>query len=207
MPEIIYPFALTTVDRVKQRLGINNANLDAVLLRLINGMTDFAESYCNRKFKEQAYANELHVTDNYGQEYVFLKNRPVSVLSSLQYRSGSIGSPTWNNMPTENFELVEDGKSGLIKVYGGMAKGLLVRAAYTAGFKIDFANFGNTSLHTLPADLTDCVERLVIRLFKRREDEGKSKVIFQQSVVDYMSDLSFEDREVLNYYSTPARFR
>lgn len=207
MPEIIYPYALTTVDRVKQRLGINNANLDSVLLRFINAATDFIESYCNRRFKEQNISNELHVIDSYGQEYVFLKQRPVTALTSLQYRSGSIGSPTWNNVPTENFELVEDGKSGLTKVYGGMAKGLLVRASYAAGYKIDFANFGNTSLHTLPADLTDCAERLVTRLLKRREDEGKSRTSYQQGSVDYMTDLSFEDREVLNYYATPARIR
>ena len=207
MPEIIYPFALTTVDRIKQRLGINNANLDAVILRIVNAATDFVESYCNRRFKEQTVTNELHVIDNYGQEYVFLKQRPVTALTALQYRAGSIGSPTWNYMPVENFELVEDGKSGLIKVYGGMAKGFLVRATYTAGYKVDFANFGNVSLHTLPADLTDCAERLVTRLLKRREDEGKSGTSYQQSSVDYMTDLSFEDREVLNYYATPARIR
>ena len=207
MPEIIYPHALTTVDRVKQRLGINNANLDAVILRIINATTDFIESYCNRKFKEQTHTSEMHVSDNYGQEYVFLKHRPVSALSSLQYRSGSISVPTWNSVPAENYELLEDGKAGLIKVYGGMAKGLVVRVTYTAGYKIDFGTFGNLSLHTLPADLTDCAERLATRLLKRREDEGKSGTSYQQSSVDYMTDLSFEDREVLNYYMTPARIR
>lgn len=207
MPEIVYTNAITTVDRIKQRLGIDNANLDPIILRLVNAVTDFVESYCNRKFKEQTISNEVHAIDGYGQEYVFLKNRPVTALTSLQYRSGSIASPVWNNMLAESFELVEDGKSGLIKVYGGMSKGLLVRASYTAGFKIDFANFGNTSLHTLPADLTDCAERLVTRLLKRREDEGKDHTSYQQSSIDYMTDLSFEDREVLNYYLTPARIR
>ena len=207
MPEIIYPHALTTVDRVKQRLGITNTSLDTVILRLINAVTDFIENRCNRKFKEQTHTSELHHPGGIGQEYVFLKNRPVSVLTSLQYRSGSISSPTWNDFPADSFEIVEDGKAGLIKVYGGMAKGLTVRATYTAGYKTDFTNFGNTALHTLPADLTDCAERLVTRWLKRREDEGKDAASYLQSSVDYMKELSSEDQEVLAYHSTPPEIQ
>ncbi len=203
MAEIIYPHALTTLQRIKDRIGITNANFDSLLIRLINSITDYIENQCGgRRFARQTITNELYSVYQHKQEYLVLKQAPVIILSSFQF---SVSIPptsgkTWQNFLASQFELVEDGKSGLIRVYGGLYKGTnIIRVTYDAGYLIDWANAGNTT-HTLPADLTDLCERLVIKIFKRRESEGKKQEGINQSQISWSDKLNQEDEDVINRY-------
>ena len=47
-------YALTSLQRVKDRLGLTSSGFDSLLERLINASTDLIESYCGRRFKETA---------------------------------------------------------------------------------------------------------------------------------------------------------
>ena len=51
-------FALTTLAKVKQYLGITDSTSDSILTQLINAMTDAIETYCGRKFKARSYTME-----------------------------------------------------------------------------------------------------------------------------------------------------
>jgi len=200
MSEIIYTNALTTVQRIKDRLGITSTGFDTLILRLINAATDFIETYCNRKFMEQTYTNEVYTINYPGTEFLMLKQAPVSVLTSLEYRAGMPSDPNYTAFIRDNYELVEDGKSGIVRIYGGVPKGVdVIRATYTAGYKIDWANFGSSS-HTLPADLTELCERIVIRTFKRREAEGKTRQSYEGGLIEWQQKLPDEDQQILNKY-------
>ncbi|SRR5258708_1948778 len=204
--ESVYPYALTTLERVKDRLGITNTNSDAVLTRLINGMTDFIEKQCGgRRFLQSTYANELYSVYSPRAEYVVLKQAPVASISSFQFSVSQppTSSKVWQDFLAVNWELLEDGKSGIIRVYRSLFKGINVaRCSYVAGYLIDWPNAGNGTTHTLPADLTDLCERLVSIEYKRRNSEGKDREGMQQSIIIWSKDLfSGQDMEIINSYN------
>lgn len=202
MAETAYTKALTTKARIKSLLTISVTTFDTVLDRLINSATDHIESVTSRKFLSATYTNEVYSvhTDNY--DYLMLKNAPVSALTTLEYSAGTPSNKNWTEYNDDDFELGEDGKSGLVRVYGGLVKGTnTVRATYTAGYLINWANAGDQSTHTLPADLTALCERMVIRMFKRREAEGKSSESFDGASVTWDTKLTEEDKAVINKYT------
>ncbi|GIW70325.1 MAG: hypothetical protein KatS3mg101_1072 [Patescibacteria group bacterium] len=201
MSEQLLSYALTTVQRVKDRLAITGANFDTLIQRLINSATYFIESETNRHFAETTYTDEVYSIYGAKQDMVFLKNAPVSAITSAQYRAGTPSNPAWTNFTADEYELVEDGKSGIVKLYGLAGRGInALRFTYTAGYKINFTNAGDMVTHTLPADITDLCERLVIRWFKRRESEGKTSEAFDGGQINWQSELTNEDKETIARY-------
>ncbi|MDQ3158804.1 MAG: hypothetical protein M3P98_01545 [bacterium] len=204
MAEIIYTHSLTTVARVKNRLVITDSGFDTVFLRGINAMTDLIESYCNRRFKSTMYTDQI-ISTRHGGTDLLLKQSPVTSLASISY---TVGMPkTWTAYnATNDYELIEDGKSGIVKMYAGLPKGEnTIKVTYTAGYLIDWANFGS-STHTLPADLSDLCERLVVRIFKRRDAEGKSQEGFESNAITWATELTKEDKMTLAKYKRFAPF-
>lgn len=206
MSEQVIDYALTTKSRVKDRLAITSAGFDTFFDRLISGVTDFIESQCVRRFKEAMYSGDIYSIYNDGQKHLLLRQAPVSALTAVQYAAGIPGNKAWTNYGVSDYELVTDGKdgviseSGMIRFYGALPKGTnIIRVSYTAGYKIDFANAGN-STHTLPFDVSDLAERLVIRWFKRREAEGKSTEGTGDARVDWAKELSAEDLLTIDRY-------
>lgn len=206
MPDQTLTYALTTVQRVKDRLGITTSVHDTLIQRLINSATDFIESETNRRFKETTYTNEIYSLHGARQDMVFLKQAPVSALTSAQYRAGTVSNPQWTDFNADDYELLEDGASGIVKFYGGVIRGInVVRFTYTAGYKINFTNYGDNITHTLPTDITELAERLVVRWFKRRESEGKLNESFEGATLQWANDLTGEDKEtIVKYRRLPA---
>lgn len=202
----ILTYALTTLARVKTRLSITGTGNDALLTELISAATDFIQGECNRFFKETVYANEIYSVYGADPKHVFLKQAPVSALTSAQYRAGLPSTPNWTNFIADDYELLEDGKSGIIRVYSLPRGANVARFTYTAGYKIDFASIGNSALHTLPVDLSDLCERLAVKLFKRRESEGKQSEAFEGGNVTWQGLLNEEDKLTINRYKRPAPF-
>lgn len=202
MAEALYAHALTTQARVKEKLGITAAGFDTVLLRLINSATDWIENACGeRRFKSTTYTNEVYSVNASGQKFLCLKQAGVSSLASLSYRAGTPSSPNWTAFSSDEYELVGDGSAGLVRVYGGLSAGTnTVRATYTAGYLINWSSAGDASTHTLPADVSEFCDRLVIKAFKRRETAGKSSESYEGSNVTWASSLDDEDKAVIDRY-------
>ncbi len=201
MAEALLSYALTTVARVKTRLTITVSTHDTILLYLINSVTDFIEGECNRRFKETTYTNEVYSIQGQGNNFLNLKQSPVSSVTSLQYRAGLKSNPNWTEFAADDWELLEDGAPGIIELHGSFTQGGNgIRASYVAGYKINFANYGDMTTHTLPADLTDLAERLAIKLFKRREAEGKAREDFNGGSITWKDLLNPEDTETINKY-------
>lgn len=206
MPEIILPYALTTLDRIKDQLGVDKTAQDAVILRKINSVTDWIESQCNRRFLRTTYTNELYTVRDPRQTILLLKNAPVTTLGAIQYRQGQVGSPTWTAYTANDYELVTDGKSGMVKFYTYLNQGLVqgvntVRvASYVAGYLIDFKNMGDVALHNLPGDISELAEKLVIKWFQKRAIPGKTSESFNGNTITWDKLLDFEDQETLKQY-------
>ena len=205
MPEKILAYALTTLERVKDRMTLSESGFDTLLSREINAVTDFIESQTGQRFKETTYTNELYSIEQSGQKYLVLKHAPVASVTSIAYGVGTPSSKGWTTYGADDYELVDDGKSGLVRMHAGLPCGTnTVRATYVAGYKIAWGATGDagdaTPTHKLPADLTDLAERLVIRWFKRREAVGKSQEGFESGNVTYKDLLDSEDIETINRY-------
>lgn len=195
-------YALTTVARVKARLGITDTGFDTVLISYVNAVTAFIETRTNRRFKQATYTQELHHLDG-DRRVIALKNAPVASVSAFQYRGGTPGTPAWADFSVEDYELLEDGKTGLIQLYISPGSNT-VRATYSAGYLIDFSNYGNEASHTLPYDITELAERLITKRFKKRDDEGKTSVAFGGSTTTWEKLLDPDDEELLGRYSRGA---
>jgi hypothetical protein len=198
--EQLLSYALTTVQRVKDRLAISASGHDDVIRRLINSATDFIESQTNRRFKETTYENEVYSLFGANQDMVFLKQAPVISITSAQYRAGTPSNPSWTNFYADDYELLDGGASGIVKLYNNIIGINAVRFTYVAGYKIDFNNAGDNETHTLPADITDLCERLVIRWFKRRESEGRGGETFNGATINWNNELSEEDKATIAKY-------
>ena len=207
MAESLLSYALTTVQRLKDRLVISGSTHDTQLQRLANGITDFIESYCNRRFLRTTYTQEVYSIHAKNARFLILRNAPVASISAFQYSIGTPSNKSWTDYSADDYELVENGKSGLIRCYATLPYGTnTVRVTYAAGYLINFGNAGDNSTHTLPADLTEVAERMIVRAFKRRDNEGKDTESFDGGSVTWSKYLTDDDKVILAKYERLPEF-
>ncbi len=134
----------------------------------------------------------------------------ISGLVNLEFRSGTpTTNPAWTNYIPDQFELKDQGRAGIIRVYGYIQRiyDNSIRATYWAGYLVNWANAGDNLTHTLPADLTRTCENLVVRSFKRRQLAGQTSVALMGATTSYDKELSTEDKAViLRYKKVPIYF-
>lgn len=193
----IQAHALTTVARVKSRMEITASTWDTIIAELINGATDFIEGECGgRRFKSTTYTQEVYSREE-GQRLMMLRNWPVTALSAAQYRPGTVSSPSWTDVPANDYQLVEDGKFGMVEVDLAIYGHNVLRFTYTAGYTIDFS----TASGHLPYEISDLCERLTVWAFKKRNSEGKATEAAQEASHSWREALSKDDRGMLLRYS------
>lgn len=202
MAETPIAYGLTTKNRVKDRIGISDSRLDTVIDRLIGEVTDFIESMCGgRRFLRTTYTNEVYSILNSNQKMIALRNIPLISISSAQYRFGLKSDPNWTEFNTDDWEIVNDGGSGLVRVWG-LVNGInSLRFSYVAGYLIDFENAGTPASHTLPMDLSGLAERLVDKRMRRRNKEGVADETYQGGSVTYKELLDEDDRQTIARYT------
>lgn len=189
-------YALTTVDRVRNvRLRIENDGFDTLFANLINAVSDFIEGECNRRFMKTDY-EEFHTVHSYGQKMLVLRNSPITEVTAFEYRSGTKTNPTWNAFDPDSWELDEE--AGIIETNGMLEK--FLKVSYSAGYLIDWGNYDDEESHTLPSDITDLAERMVVKWYKRREAEGKMSEGFDGAQIAWRDDLTKDDQATLNRY-------
>jgi len=123
-----------------------------------------------------------------------LRNTPVFPaadgihIASFQWRAGTPSNPSWTDFIADQYELINprtdpiSGQiwypSGMIKVYGVMPRiySNMIRASYTAGYPVNWANPEDHNTHWLPGDITSVCENLVVRRVKRRGLAGHPAV-------------------------------
>ena len=288
--ESVVWYALTTLARVRDRLGNPGEALNPVLIRMVNSLTDYVERECGRTGVDRMapndghlllkqYLNEQYSVNGMRQDKLILNNGPVfyavlqadlqagnpvatnvkngsgvkpgmllyaiggdangpalfpfgtavlsvdamtgditmtktasatatqavfevSGLVSFQWRAGVPSNPQWTTFIQDQFEILEQGTPGAIRVYGVMPRiySNMLRATYWAGYAYDWANAGNMTTHRVPADLTEMVENLIVRRFKRRDMAGKTSEAMQGATTTWDKELDTMDQEIINNY-------
>jgi hypothetical protein len=126
----------------------------------------------------------------------------ITGLISFQWRAGTPSNPSWTDFITDQFELEQQGYSGIIRVYGVMPRlySNMLRATYVAGYPVDWPNAGNGGSHQLPADLSNTCDNVVERIFKRRGLAGKASESIQGATVAFRNDLDQMDLDTIARY-------
>ncbi len=273
-------YALTTVQRVKDILQIDDDGFDTLLTRYVVGATDFVERQCGKNGPEKypndghfvlkKYVQEVYSVRGKHQQKLLLRNAPVfyailqgtttagnptitgladttgvqpgmpiiseqfpigtkvlsvaatsvtmtlnagtssteaiaevSGLLKFQWRAGTPSNPSWTDFIADQFELEEQGTSGILRVYGTMPQlySNMLRATYWAGFPVDWDNAGNAVTHRLPGDLTRLTENLIVRMFKRRKDPGKNGETLNGATINWKDALDAMDTHTIQTYT------
>ena len=179
---------LTTKAKVKAQLGISDTTYDDYLDELITNISALVETYCNRNFTQASYTE--YFDTNKGDKKLFLRNLPVSSLSSVSYKTGNFGNPVYVAFNSNDYLL----KDSQTLVFAGSLPDSeqFVKVVYTGGYLIDFDTEGSAT-HTLPNDLELAVTELVALNFQQRQSEGVlSETTEGQSVT--FSNTKFTDK-------------
>lgn len=144
-------YALTTVEDVKESLGISSSDhsKDNLIKRKINLATMLIETFCNltadHHFKETTYTNEYY--DGEGIDQLVLRMRPVTALTSFQYGDSSLNSGNFSDVESELYFL--DGNAGTID-------GLFTQNRNWSGYRVTYT----AGYATIPADLAEAATSL-----------------------------------------------
>lgn len=189
--------ALTTLERVKTKLEIGTTDYDTTLELIINEVSNYVEIFCKRKFLAQDYTELYNGNDI--RQALFLRQLPVNSITSFQYRSGAVSNPVWVDIDADSYE--QDELLDALTIYTPLPSGRNnIKVVYNAGYKIDFANITNESLHNLPLDLTMACESLVAKAFNMRKSQGKASESFEGANIDWNENMSKENYDVLSNY-------
>ena len=203
MPTLV-KYALTSESRVKDRLAITNSDLDTVIKRMIYGATDFIQRACDTVFKQTTYTDEKYngsesMYTEKSDYILILRKGNVSSVTAIKYNNGTQGTPSWVTMSADDY--VVDYETGIIHFYAPLPSGIQnIAVTYVSGYLIDFSNEFDSSLHTLPYDVSDLCERLVVKLLKRRESEGRSNETFNGSTITWGDFLEDHDKSIIANY-------
>ena len=130
-------WALTTVADVKENLGIasSDTSKDNLIKRKINQATQMIESFCNLPYNhhlvQTTYTNEEY--DGQGSNALSLRMRPVTAVTSFQYRTSPDSTNDWDDVDTDLYFL--DQGAGVIELLFNQTRGWnRYRVTYTAGY-------------------------------------------------------------------------
>lgn len=190
---VLLSYALTTVSDVKESLGISSgdSSKDNLIKRKINQATEMIEGYCllpaDHHFKETTYTNEEYDASN--SQQLLLRMRPVSLVTSVQYRNTSLNEDSWTTEETTDYFL--DGAAGVLEgnlFYGSYNRW---RVSYVAGYE------------TIPADLAEACVILASYLVEnaatgsgvKKKQEGSRSIEYHSpnSTNSLVEDLSLDD--------------
>jgi len=181
-------YALTTVDDVKENLGVTVNTYNNLIIRKINQATEIIENYTGRRFKLTAYTNDEYDATNTDQ--LILRQRPVVVdddhTFSMGSRDTSLNDDDWSTTDA-NLQFV-DSKAGVVDLnFGAIGHWNRYRVSYSAGYA------------TIPFDLSEAAAELASYLVKNTssysisvtgEDTNVKKKTEGQRSIEYFENKS-----------------
>lgn len=173
-------YALTTVADVKESLGIDAGNTakDNLIKRKINQATLLIESFCNlprdHHFKEATYTNETY--DGSASSQLVLRMRPVSAVSSFQYRESPESDASFTDVDSDFY---------FSNLEAGVLNGLFTQNRNWSGYRVTYT----AGYSTIPADLAEAcvmlasswVENSVSGVAIKRKTEGQRSIEYFDS--------------------------
>ena len=176
-------YALTTVARFVSYAELTNltAAQETVLEILVNQATEFIENYCDRRFQQTAYTNEVY--DGDGGSTINLRQYPVASGETfgLDVRSSAENEDDWDDIDSDDYFVQYD--EGIIELPDGRFfhnAPRRYRVTYTAGF--DFDNSATFLSDTEAGDVEyACWLLLQVQWNKRKGDPS----VISEKIGDY----------------------
>lgn len=198
-------YALTTVDDVKETLGIasGNTSKDNLIKRKINQATRMIEAYCalpeDHHFKQATYTNEEYAGTGTNQ-FIF-NMRPVTSITSFQRANSGESDASWEDVESQYYfpDNLDAGVMPLL--FGENDRFNSYRVTYVAGYS------------TIPADLAEACVTLAAYLVEnattgsgvKSKQEGSRKIeYFEPTVGNSLIDQLSLDDLLTRYIMTPV---
>lgn len=169
---------LTTTAKVKSYLGISSSTFDALIAEMVTNYSALVEDLCNRVFNSATFTE--YFDTHRGESKIFLKNYPVTSITSNQYRSGTVGSITWSDFNVNDYLLNDNGKISYMSCLPESEK--YIKVVYVGGYA------------TLPAGLVQIVTELVAGKFNVRNSDGILSETTEGQSVTYKDDGTIESK-------------
>lgn len=158
---------LITIQEVKDYLiGIGEAipaTHDALLTRMVGGISGDAEDFCRRKFDAATYTSELH-TGKRGQQHLYPHQWPINSVTSVKIDGTAITEDT-------DFTDIDPAKWVKYKTSDGVWVALFLGDTWESdpmGIEITY-NGGYT---TIPDNLKRAVTQLCVEAYLHRGKQG-----------------------------------
>jgi hypothetical protein len=183
---------LTTLDNLKEWLGLTGAQDDALLARMITAYSQYIKTFLAR---EVLSANYVEVRDGKPTGIMSFANYPVTAVASVTINGQSI--PASPDNATMQFGYGFDAEQIWLVGYGfspwccyGVGRSRRnVRLAYTAGFA------------TVPADIEQALIETIGLRYREKDRIGyQSKSLAGETISFTMKDFSASAQTVLNSY-------
>lgn len=193
-------YALTTVADVKESLGITSGDhsKDNLITRKINQATRMIENYCDCRFAQTTYTDELY--DGHGGNELVLRHKPIISVTSLAYR----------NVPdNQNQFTTVDSSDYFINNDYGVIEYLAPFTAYYDRWKITYV----AGYATIPEDVAEACATLAAYLVQngtsgtniKRKREGQREIEYFDNTAgsgdSLIEQLGLSD--VLDAYASP----
>lgn len=192
--------ALCSVQLVKDILKKSDSGDDAIITTLINSVSVWVETYCDRLFSQ---ATRTEYYDGDGLSELFVRQYPVTAITSIHNDPNSPPDYDAAYLEDSDYYGIKTDTDGLIyfrnsSLYKGTEN---IKVIYTAGY--DRGSAIGASDDTLPEDLQLAVARHVARLWK--EVGGPvlghiSKTSSGGGATKYLKTIEPMDQEVFDRY-------
>jgi uncharacterized phiE125 gp8 family phage protein len=177
---------LTSVENVKEWLGLDQNTDDLLLSRLVSGVSAWVEQYIGRAITAANY-DEYYTCR--GESIIPLRHYPVTAITSVTVDGAALAAST-------GYGISGYAVDGSLLVYQGGAFSTPgntyfrnVRVQYTAGHT------------TIPKDLEQAVIHLVALRYRERDRIGqKSKILAGETVYFSVFDLPPDVKSILDNY-------
>lgn len=181
-------YALVELAVVKRRLGITGTADDTLLEELIDEMTVKIESYCDRRFFDDAAVTEIHDGDfdETLRDKLFTRRWPINSVTSVAYASGSLSAPTWNLLSAATDYIIDSDSGTLhLSLVGGRRT---MRIIYRGGYTV------------IPHDLRHACIKEVSKAYLRRNSEGAKTESVGGASVGWNEDMDPTTIDILDRY-------
>ena len=170
----------------KQHAEVDTNDDDELLDIYCNAIDAYLKEYLNRQIEKETYTEYFDGDDL--DETILLKEYPVVSLTSLQYRTGTYSSPTWNDIDEDYYQLDDENGMVLMDVdYSGRRN---IKAVYEAGYS-DSSTDQEAGYSAIPYPIKLAAMKLVSKVYNKKRSEGYRSEEVSQARIEwdrFMSD-------------------
>lgn len=179
--------AILTLAEVQSYLGLSAGVDEDVLKELVNGASQYIETFLGRVVKEQDDITEYFDGDEIS-DILQLQNFPITTLTSLQYDNGSFATPNWVAYDAGNYKAInETGEIYLNVVYSGIRN---IKVVYKAGY----------ALGSIPEDIKLACKMIVGGGYNKRKSDAMTGQSMAEARIDWGKVVTDEIKQLLLPY-------